>query len=186
MDQPRRIRLPRQGSALVRYVARGGSIVELYTSMVGVVGYPCPPYAPSADQIAQNDHTARHRVLRVGGHDAHGRHHQVVGFFEPVAGLERGEGAVAAFCESRLTHTQRLRDHTLVQHFERTLAHFAGQGDNPCPADRALRAVQQLYEWSAAATSVSQASGHQYLERALASPDGGRFEQSLTSGAPAA
>jgi hypothetical protein len=66
------VRLSRQGGALVRYVARSGCLIQLYTSMTGIVGYPCPPYTPPANQIMEDDPDGRYRVLRVEGHGATG------------------------------------------------------------------------------------------------------------------
>lgn len=140
-------KLPRQGGASVVYDAPGGCRVELYTSLTGMIGFPCPPYAPTVPCLGQNDPT-RYRILRVDGVDADGTCHQVVGFFEPLPGRRRGQGALAVFRDgSLLRPVSVIDDDSISRHFTRILDHFAGRDENPCPAEEGVRALTRLHSW---------------------------------------
>jgi GFO/IDH/MocA oxidoreductase family protein len=144
-----RVVLCGQGGAFVGYETQSGCRVELYTSMSGIVGYPCPPYAPPSARIEPTDPVTRYRVFRVDGTDPSGTAHQVVGFYEPLPGRARGEGAVALFREWEMTDLLApLGDDTMIQHLHRTLRHFSGQGPNPCPPHWAVRTLEQLHRWA--------------------------------------
>ncbi|RFU40886.1 hypothetical protein DZF91_14735 [Actinomadura logoneensis] len=149
-----RVGLSHQGGAFVGYRTPSGCEVELYTSLSGIVGYPCPPYAPAAARIEQSDAVTRYRIFRVDGTAPDGVAHQIVGFYEPLPGLDRGQGALAVYREWELAeHIAPVDDDTMTRHFRRTLDHIAGRGPNPFPPERALRALGLLHRWATAAKS---------------------------------
>jgi hypothetical protein len=88
-----------QGIADVSCEARCGVPVGLFTSMSGAIKFPYPPYGMSG--IARDDTRTRYRIVAVDGVDADGGGCSVVGFFEPVAALARGQGAVAVIRDGR-------------------------------------------------------------------------------------
>lgn len=141
------VRLPRQGGAFVVYDSPDGCRVELYTSMTGTIGFPCPPYAPPVPCLGKNDPT-RYRILRVDGMDATGAAYQVIGFFEPLPGLPRRQGALAVFREGvPLRPASVVEDDSITRHFTRVLRHFAGEAENPCPAEQGVEALALLHSW---------------------------------------
>ncbi|MEV4257648.1 Gfo/Idh/MocA family oxidoreductase [Spirillospora sp. NPDC049652] len=147
-----RVGLSRQGGAFVGYRTPGGCEVELYTSLSGIVGYPCPPYAPAAPRIEQSDAVTRYRIFRVDGTTPDGVAQQIVGFYEPLPGLDRGQGALAVYREWELAELiAPIEDDTMTRHFARILDHVAGKGPNPFPPERALRALHLLHQWAGAA-----------------------------------
>ena len=134
-----------QGVADVTCEARCGVPVGLFTSMSGTVKFAYPPYGMRA--IARDDRRTRYRIVAVDGVDPDGRGCSVVGFFEPVAGLPRGQGAVAVIREGRVDElVEPLPDDNMRTHLARTIRYFAGDGENPCSADDGVRAVGWLHE----------------------------------------
>jgi len=125
-------------------------MVELYTSLSGAIGYPCPPYAYPNQRIPLEDTASRYRLLRVDGIDPDGGSVQVVGFFEPVPGLPRGHGTVAVFRNWKLeNHSEPFVDDTMIQHLKGVLAYFSGQTTvNPYSAEQALHYVFRLNAWA--------------------------------------
>jgi Oxidoreductase family, NAD-binding Rossmann fold len=141
------VKLPRQGGAFVVYDTADGCRVELYTSMSGMIGFPCPPYAPPVPCLGRDD-LSRYRILRVDGVDATGAAHQVVGFFEPLPGLPRGRGALAVFREgAMLRPVTTVDDDSITRHFGRILDHFGGRDANPCSAEQGIEALVLLHSW---------------------------------------
>ncbi len=143
------ISLSHQGGAFLQYRATNGCLVDLYTSLSGIIGFPCPPYAYPGQRLAQEDTATRYRILRVDGIDPMGITHQVVGFFEPIVGLPRARGTVLIFRDWELVHqTDLIADDTMRQHMHRAVQCFSGQGPNPYSAQRALHDVRRLHAWS--------------------------------------
>ena len=93
-----------QGGAFIRYKAKNDCVVDLYTSMAGNIGYPCPPYALPGETIANNDSYMRYRVLRVDGVDDSGVTHQIVGFYEPIKNMQRSQARIAIFKDCDQDH----------------------------------------------------------------------------------
>ena len=90
-----------------------------------VTGTPTLP----ANQIMDDDPDRRYRVLRVEGHGPTGTPYTVAGFFEPVTGLRRGEGAVAVYRDGALMSLGApVGDHPMAQHFGRVLDYFQDRG----------------------------------------------------------
>ncbi|MFD0851153.1 hypothetical protein ACFQ07_02910 [Actinomadura adrarensis] len=138
-----------QGTAFVTLTATSGCRVELYTSMTGVIGHACAPFATPGQHIPDDDHDTRYRVLRIEGADRDGNSYQVAGFFEPLSGHDRGQGAVVTLRDhSPIEPPEYLDDHTVIRHFTRALDHFSGRGTNPCSAEDAMRHVRHLHEWA--------------------------------------
>jgi hypothetical protein len=149
-DTVGQVRLNRQGGAFVGYRTASGCRVELYSSMSGLIGYPCVPYAPAA-RIEQTDGLTRYRIFRVDGVDQQGTSHQVVGFYEPLPGLSRGQGALAVFREWELIqHEAPIADATMSRHFDRILRYFTQGGPNPCPPEEAIETLLALHDWAEA------------------------------------
>jgi nucleotide sugar dehydrogenase len=145
-----------QGTAFVTLKAMSGCRVELYTSMTGVIGHSCAPFATPGQHIPDNDHDTRYRLMRIEGADREGTSYQVAGFFEPLPGQERGRGAVVALRgHVPVGPPEYIDDHTVIQHLTRALDHFNDQGGNPCSPEDAIRHVRHLHEWAGHA-GVSQ------------------------------
>jgi len=148
-SHPEIVLLARQGGAFVGYRTDAGCRVELYTSLSGIIGYPCPPFAPAAAVIDQHDTARRYRIFRVDGTAPDGAPHRVVGFYEPMPGHERGQAAIALFRDWALTELiSPIPDDTMTRHFRRIIDHFTGNGDNPCPPELGVTSVRQLHDWA--------------------------------------
>lgn len=138
-----------QGGAFIRYRAINGCIVDLYTSMAGIIGFPCPPIASPGEKIPHDDLDTRYRILRVDAEDKEGVTHQIVGFFEPILGLERSQAQLFIFKNWILNSESGIfDDNSMSQHLFRAIRHFCGHGLNPYGFERALKDVMKLYEWS--------------------------------------
>jgi|GEM_PF-1196266 len=141
--------LSHQGGAFMQYKAHNGCIVDLYTSMSGIIGFPCPPHAYPEQRIPQSDTHTRYRIVRVDGVDAEGIPHQIVGFYEPIAGFERSQAQVLIFQNWILQDQLALfEDNTMSQHLFRIVRYFGGFEQNPYGVARALADVTSLHEWS--------------------------------------
>jgi UDPglucose 6-dehydrogenase len=145
----RRRTLHHQGTAFVTLKTTSGCRVEMYTSMTGVIGHPCAPFATPGQHIPDNDHDTRYRVLRIEGADRDGNSYQVVGFFEPLPGRDRGQGALVTLRGHHpIAPAEYIDDHTVMLHLSRALDHFSGLGTNPCSPEDAMRHVRHLHEWA--------------------------------------
>ena len=148
-DQPHKKFLSHQGGAFMKYRAKNGCVVELYTSMSGLVGFPCPPHAYPGQRILQSDVHSRYRILRVDGYDATEVPHQIVGFYEPIAGFDRSQAQLLMFKNWVLDEKSSVfEDNTMSQHLLRAIRYFNGEELNPYSVQRALADVMQLHEWS--------------------------------------
>lgn len=144
------VQLAKEGGAYIRYRVGVSCEVELYTSMTGEVGYPCPPYGHTLSVISQADTATRYRLLRVDGRTAEGVLHSLAAFYDPVPGLARHTGALAVFREHRLVEVVGpLVDATMDQHMRNAVEHFLGNAANPYPAELGLRDVSFLDGWFA-------------------------------------
>lgn len=148
-DQPHKQLLSHQGGAFMKYRAKNGCVVELYTSMSGLIGFPCPPHAYPGQRILQSDVHSRYRILRIDGYDNAGVPHQVVGFYEPIVGFDRSQAQLHIFKNWTLDEQSPLfEDNTMSQHLLRAVRHFNDMEPNPYSAQRALADVMRLHEWS--------------------------------------
>lgn len=141
--------LSHQGGAYLQFQAKNGCIVDLYTSMAGLIGFPCPPIASPGQTIAHTDTQTRYRILRVDGVDDKGVDHQIVGFYEPIMGLERSQAKLLIFKNWSLeSQSEMFEDNTMSQHLLRAIRYFKGGGINPYSVKRAIDDVRKLHEWS--------------------------------------
>ncbi|QWD86077.1 Gfo/Idh/MocA family oxidoreductase [Polynucleobacter asymbioticus] len=141
--------LSHQGGAFMKYIATNGCIVELYTSMSGIIGYPCPPFALPEQRIAEDDASTRYRILRIDGIDPQNTPYQIIGCFEPIGVLPRRQGCLLVFRNYVLDHQiNAIEDDTMIQHLNRSMRCFSNIGPNPCSVRRALQDVTKLHEWA--------------------------------------
>ncbi|MFK0152593.1 Gfo/Idh/MocA family oxidoreductase [Streptomyces sp. NPDC090493] len=145
---------PRSGID-VRYTTALGLEVALSTSVAGFVSHPLGPHAPRPPRLPAEDRTTRHRVLGVRGTDRRGDAWEVVGTFEPVAGLPRCAATVSVRRAGGAWRPVRtVADDSLARHFARTADHFSGRGPNPAPPGRALDHLALLHAWSRSSPSL--------------------------------
>jgi len=138
-----------QNGVFLRYQAKNGCTVDLYSSMTGALGFPCPPYAQYGQNLKLDDEQTRYRILRVDGVDALGIPYQIVGFFEPIHGLKRSLGMLIVFKNWVLEYKSLpFDDNTMSQHLLRTLQYFKGGNINPYNFERALNDVVNLNNWA--------------------------------------
>ncbi len=143
------VSLSHQGGAFMKYIATNGCIVELYTSMSGIIGYPCPPFAYPEQHIPQQDESTRYRILRIDGVDSHSTPYQIIGFFEPITDLPRRQGCLLVFRDWVLAHrVSAIEDDTMTQHLSRALQCFSNTGPNPYSVQRAMQDVTKLHDWA--------------------------------------
>jgi hypothetical protein len=91
--------------------------------------------------IAYGD-TTRHRVLKVTGTDIRGDTYQIAGWYEPIRGYDRSQGAAAIFKNGALeTVIHPIWDDTIGTHLARAVRCFTGEDENPCSVAQALRFV---------------------------------------------
>ena len=141
--------LSHQGGACIQYVSEAGCLVDLYSSMSGIIGFPCPPFAPTIERIAFNDSHVKYRHVRIDGIASDGKNYQVAGFLEPVTDLDRNMGAIAVFCEWTLSKPILfVADSTMKQHMQKILSFFLGDGQNPYSPEQAMNDVRQLNHWA--------------------------------------
>lgn len=141
--------LSHQGGAFMQYRARNGCIVDLYTSMSGIIGFPCAPFASPGQEITHTDFQTRYRILRVDGEDEAGIAYQIVGFFEPIPGFDRSQAKLLIFKNWVLeSQSGTFEDNTMSQHLLRSIRYFGGFESNPYSIKRALGDVRKLHEWS--------------------------------------
>lgn len=139
----------RQGGGCIQYLSKQDAVVDLYTSMSGIVGFPCPPIATPTMRIAHGDHLTKYRHIRLHGWDPQGTPYQLAGFLDPVVGAPRTAGAVVIFrnwCQEG--PIRWIRDDTMMRHFERVLSHFQAAGLNPYSVSRAVDDVRALAQWA--------------------------------------
>lgn len=152
-----------QGGAFIRYKAKNGCVVDLYTSMSGNIGYPCPPYALPGEAISSNETLIRYRILRVDGVDDSGVTHQIVGFYEPIKNMQRSQARIAIFKDWSLEYlSEEFTDNTMSQHLQKIVSYFRGESPNPYDVDRAINDVKRLHQWAEYGWSINHDS-EEYL-----------------------
>lgn len=150
-DQPvtSTLSLLNQGGAFMQYRAKNGCIVDVYTSMSGIIGFPCPPFATPGQVIPLTDTETRYRIVRVDGVDEAGATVQIVGFFEPLPGLARSMAKLLIFKDHCLEEeSNEFEDNTMAQHMLRAVRHFKGLEANPYSVKQAMDDVDRLHEWT--------------------------------------
>lgn len=149
LDQENTVHLTHQGGAFMQYQAKNGCVVDLYSSMAGQIGFPCPPYTFPNQIIALDDTQTRYRILRADGLDHLGIPHQIIGLYEPVKNLNRSQGILLVFKNWVLESTSLpFEDNTMSQHLLRAMHYFQGSQSNPYDFERGLSDVMRLNEWA--------------------------------------
>jgi predicted dehydrogenase len=135
------ILLAGQGGIDLTYVTPTGVQVNLYSSLVGRPKYLIPPLSQTGMSITYGD-TTRHRVLKVTGTDIRGDIYQITGWYEPIRGYDRSQGAAAIFKNGALERRiQPIWDDTIGSHLARAVRCLSGADENPCSVAQALRIV---------------------------------------------
>jgi hypothetical protein len=130
-----------QGGIDLTYLTPTGVEVNLYSSLVGRPKYLISPLDQMGMTIAYGDPT-RHRVLQVTGTDIHGDTYQIAGWYEPIRGHDRSQGAAAIFKNGAVQKfIQPILDDTIGTHLARTVRCFTGEDENPCSVAQALGIV---------------------------------------------
>jgi hypothetical protein len=130
-----------QGGIDLTYLTPAGVEVNLYTSLVGRPKYVLPPLSQIGMTIPYGD-TTRHRVLRVTGTVVRGDIYQINGWYEPIRGYDRSQGAAAITKNGALERRiQPIWDDTIGSHLARAVRCFTGADENPCSVAQALRIV---------------------------------------------
>jgi hypothetical protein len=133
-----------QGGIDLTYVTPAGVEVNLYTSLVGRPKYLIPPLNQRGMTIGYGD-TTRHRVLQVTGRDIRGDTYQIAGWYEPIRGYDRSQGAAAIIKNGALeTFIHPIWDDTIGTHLARAVRCFIGMDENPCSVAQGLRIVRFL------------------------------------------
>ena len=149
LDREKNVNLTHQGGAFMRYQSKNGCLIDLYSSMAGRIGYPCPPYAINNQIIALDDTQTRYRILRADGLDSFGIPHQIIGLYEPVKNLNRSQGILLVFKNWVLQSTSLpFEDNTMSQHLLRAMHYFQGSQPNPYDFERGLSDVMRLNKWA--------------------------------------
>lgn len=135
--------LPHQGLADISYEVNGIAI-NLFSSMKGDVKHSFPPYG--IDSISENDTKRRYRVIAVKGIDPQGNHATVVGFYEPIEGLRRSQGAIVLIRDEKPKEfeIEYVEDDSMGQHLKKVVNYFKGEEKNPCSVEEAIEAVITL------------------------------------------
>jgi hypothetical protein len=94
--------------------------------------------------IAYGDPT-RHRVLHITGRDIRGDSYEIAGWYEPIRGYDRCQGAAAISKHgAREPFTQPIWDDTIGTHLARAVRCLSGADENPCSVAQALGIVHFL------------------------------------------
>ena len=130
-----------QGFADITY-QQDGVDVQLFTSMVGGV---CNHYLPyDISSMPTEDTASRYRVAAIEG-SSKGESVTVVGFYEPIRGFQRGQGAVAVIKEGKVVSIfEPIQDDTMGAHLKRAVHYLAYGEENPCPVEKGIEAVEML------------------------------------------
>jgi predicted dehydrogenase len=131
-----------QGGIDLTYVTPTGVEVNLYTSLVGRPKYLIPPLNQLGMTIAYGDPT-RHRVLLITGRDIRGDSYEIAGWYEPIRGYDRSQGAASISRNGAVQKfIQPIWDDTIGTHLARAVRCFTGEDENPCSVVQALRIVR--------------------------------------------
>jgi hypothetical protein len=136
--------LKHQGCADIAYEVNGVA-VHLFSSMKGDVKHSFPPYGVTS--IPESDTATRYRILAVEGIDPKGNPATVVGFYEPIKGFNRSEGAIAVIRDGKVVELQApIQDDSMGNHLARVVDYFKfkQKGQNPCPIKEGIQAITML------------------------------------------
>ena len=137
------LRLPKQSMMEKRYIAKSGTEVILYTSMEGNIKYYYPGPFSFFDKIATEDDSTRYRILAV---EDDKKCTTVVGFYEPIPGLKRGEGSVVVIEKGDIKeYIEPIYDDTMRLALKNAIDYFLGKRDNPYTVDRAIKTVELIH-----------------------------------------
>jgi hypothetical protein len=101
-----------------------------------------PPLNQPGMTIPYGDST-RHRVLQVTGRDIRGDTYQIAGWYEPIRGYDRSQGAASISKNGAVQKfIQPIWDDTIGTHLARAVRCFTGEDENPCSVVQALRIVR--------------------------------------------
>jgi predicted dehydrogenase len=132
--------LDRQGGVEVKYCSWSGVPVELYSSMIGKIKHRYFPF--------ENSTNNRYRAIAVEGYIPNGDKLTIVGFFEPVEQLNRGEGAISLIRNGNLDLViYPIADDHMGLHLERAVRYFRGEDQNPCSVEHGVQVVKLLNEF---------------------------------------
>jgi hypothetical protein len=132
-----------QGGIDLTYMTPASVEVNLYSSLIGRPKYVLPPLNQPAS-IAYGD-TTRHRVLKVTGTDIRGDSYEIAGWYEPIRGCGRSQGAAAISKNGAAQKfIQPIWDDTIGTHLARAVRCFTGADENPCTVTQALGIVRFL------------------------------------------
>jgi hypothetical protein len=133
-----------QGGVDLTYLTTTGVEVNLYTSLVGRPKYVLPPLNQPGMTIPYGDST-RHRVLHVTGKDICGDTYQIAGWYEPIRGYDRSQGAASISRNGAVQKfIQPIWDDTIGTHLARAVRCFTGADENPCSVAQSLGIVHFL------------------------------------------
>ena len=129
--------LPHQGTADISFKVNN-TPVNLFTSMIGEVKYSYPPHEAMTMDIA--DTVIRNRALVV-----HGKEETIVGFYEPLEGFKRSQGAVGVYLgEQLISYEAPLYDDTMGLSLQRCTEYLLGDAKNPSPVEEAVEIVKMM------------------------------------------
>lgn len=132
--------LPKQGMVEKRYISKSGAEVILYTSMAGDIKYYYPGPFSFLEKVEVEDESTRYRILAV---EDSKKCMAVVGFYEPVPGLNRGEGTVVVFETGDIKeYIAPICDDTMRLSLKNAIDYFSGTRDNPCSVEMAIEIVE--------------------------------------------
>jgi hypothetical protein len=131
--------LPKQGLAEIKYVSHNGTEVILYTSMTGNIKHKYP-FLFDIKNIPFWDTKTRYRILAVEDKE---KDIVVVGFYEPIKGFQRSEGAVVVINNGKLfKKVAPIQDDNIGIVLLKAVNYFKGKGDNPCSVEIAMETVK--------------------------------------------
>lgn len=134
--------LKNQGYADIAYEVNGVA-VNLFSSMKGDVKHSYPPHG--VDSIPESNTATRYRIIAVEGIDPEGNSATVVGFYEPIKGFKRSEGAIAVIRNGKVVDFQApIEDDSMGNHLARVIDYFKEKGQNPCPMKEGIKAITML------------------------------------------
>lgn len=117
----------------------------LYTSMSGIIKYKYPLFA--RDNISIDNQKSKYRLVAVDGNDVNNNKYTVVGFFEPIDGFNRNEGAILIIKNGEIFEIiSHIPDNSMANHFQRVINYFKGQANNPYEVERGIKVVEVLQQ----------------------------------------
>jgi hypothetical protein len=133
--------LPNQGFADISYW-QDGVKVHLFTSMIGEIRHHFLPHDVAI--VPAEDTATRYRIAAIEG-SSNGEPVTVIGFYEPVRGFQRSQGAVAVIKNEKLVSLfEPIADDSMGTHLKRALHYLVEGAENPCPVEKGIEAVEVL------------------------------------------